>query len=104
MDQRGCDQVDAAVVQDVRSQRGSTPVSCSRYNLGNFLRTLGMPEPIKDWSLTSKEKLIKIGAKVVSHGRYIVCQIAGRHSHDKCSRRFCGSSRNWRLQPPPAPV
>jgi hypothetical protein len=29
-----------------------------------------MPEPIKDWSLTSlKEKLIKIGAKVVSHGR-----------------------------------
>src|SRR5215470_9587047 len=37
------------------------------YNLGNFLRTLATPEPIKDWSLTSlKEKLIKIGAKVVS--------------------------------------
>ena len=34
------------------------------YNLGNFLRTLATPEPIKDWSLTSlKEKLIKIGAK-----------------------------------------
>jgi len=31
-------------------------------NLGNFLRTLATPEPIKDWSLTSlKEKLIKIG-------------------------------------------
>jgi hypothetical protein len=30
------------------------------------------PEPIKDWSLTSlKEKLIKIGANVVSHGRYV---------------------------------
>ena len=29
-------------------------------NLGNFLRTLATPEPIKDWSLTSlKEKLIK---------------------------------------------
>jgi hypothetical protein len=40
------------------------------YNLGNFLRTLATPEPIKDWSLTSlKEKLIKIGAKVV-RGRY----------------------------------
>jgi Transposase DDE domain group 1 len=38
------------------------------YNLGNFLRTLATPQPIKDWSLTSlKEKLIKIGAKVVSH-------------------------------------
>jgi hypothetical protein len=33
------------------------------YNLGNFLRTLATPEPIKDWSLTSlKEKLIKTGA------------------------------------------
>ena len=32
------------------------------YNLGNFLRTLAAPEPIKDWSLTSlKDKLIKIG-------------------------------------------
>ena len=40
------------------------------YNLGIFLRTLTTPEPIKDWSLTSlKDKLIKIGAKVVSHGR-----------------------------------
>src|SRR5262249_43526382 len=29
-------------------------------------RTLATPEPIKDWSLTSlKDKLIKIGAKVV---------------------------------------
>jgi Transposase DDE domain group 1 len=38
------------------------------YNLGNFLRTLATPKPIKDWSLTSlQEKLIKIGAKVVSH-------------------------------------
>ena len=47
------------------------------YNLGNFLRTLATPEPIKDWSLTSlKEKLIKIGAKMVSHGRYVVFQMA----------------------------
>jgi hypothetical protein len=47
------------------------------YNLGNFLRTLATPDPIKDWSLTSlKEKLIKIGAKVVSHGRYVAFQMA----------------------------
>ena len=47
------------------------------YNLGNFLRTLATPEPIKDWSLTSlKEKLIKIGAKLVSHGRYAAFQMA----------------------------
>jgi hypothetical protein len=47
------------------------------YNFGNFLRTLATPEPIKDWSLTTlKEKLIKIGAKVVSHGRYVAFQMA----------------------------
>jgi hypothetical protein len=33
--------------------------------------------PIKDWSLTTlKGKLIKIGAKVVSHGRYVAFQMA----------------------------
>ena len=48
-----------------------------RYNLGNFLRTLATPEPIKDWSMTTlREKLIKIGAKVVSHGRYVAFQMA----------------------------
>jgi len=47
------------------------------YNLGNFLRTLAKPEPIKDWSLMSlKEKLIKIGAEVVSHGCYTAFQMA----------------------------
>lgn len=47
------------------------------YNLGNFLRTLATPEPIKDWTLTTlKEKLIKIGAKVVAHARYVAFQMA----------------------------
>jgi hypothetical protein len=33
--------------------------------------------PCEDWSLTSlKEKLIKIGAKVVTHGRYVAFQMA----------------------------
>ena len=55
------------------------------YNLGNFLRTLATPEPIKDWSLTSlKEKLIKIGAKVVSHGR--VPDGRGRHPTESVRR------------------
>jgi hypothetical protein len=47
------------------------------YNLGNFLRTLAMPRTAEPWSLTSlREKLIKIGAKVVSHGRYVTFQMA----------------------------
>jgi hypothetical protein len=47
------------------------------YNLGNFLRALATPEPIRDWSLTSlREKLIKIGAKIIRHGRYVAFQMA----------------------------
>jgi DDE family transposase len=42
------------------------------YNLGNFMRTLAMPKTAEPWSLTSlRKKLIKIGAKVVRHGRYV---------------------------------
>jgi hypothetical protein len=42
------------------------------YNLGNFMRTLAMLKAAEPWSLTSlREKLIKIGAKVISHGRYV---------------------------------
>jgi hypothetical protein len=54
-----------------------TPASFAlAYNLGNFLRTLATPGPVKDWSLTSqKDKLIKIGAKVVSR-RYVAFQMA----------------------------
>ena len=44
---------------------------------GNFMRTLAMPEAAERWSLTSlREKLIKIGARVVSHGRYVTFQLA----------------------------
>jgi hypothetical protein len=47
------------------------------YNLGNFLRRLALPKSIKDWSLrTMREKLVKIGAKVVKHARYVTFQLA----------------------------
>jgi len=47
------------------------------YNLGNFLRRLALPPSVETWSLrTLREKLIKIGAKVVRHSRYVVFQMA----------------------------
>jgi hypothetical protein len=47
------------------------------YNLGNFLRTLALPRKISQWTLTTlREKLIKIGAKVVRHARFITFQMA----------------------------
>ena len=47
------------------------------YNLGNFLPTLAFPKAVEQWLLTTlREKLVKIGAKVVRHGRYITFQLA----------------------------
>ena len=41
------------------------------------MRTLAIPKTAEPWSLTSlREKPVKIGAKVVSHGRYLTFQLA----------------------------
>ncbi len=46
------------------------------YNLRNFLRRLALPWSISNWSLrTLQTKLVKIGAKVVRHARYICFQM-----------------------------
>jgi hypothetical protein len=47
------------------------------YNLANFMRTLALPETVKHWSLTTlREKLVKIGARIVAHARYVTFQMA----------------------------
>jgi Transposase DDE domain group 1 len=47
------------------------------YNLANFLRTLVLPGEIAQWSLTTlREKVVKIGAKVIAHSRYAIFQMA----------------------------
>jgi hypothetical protein len=47
------------------------------YNLANFLRQLALPKPIRGWTLTTlREKLIKIGAKLVRHAKYALFQMA----------------------------
>jgi hypothetical protein len=39
-------------------------------------RGLDQPKPIRSWTLTTlREKLVKIGAKVVSHAKYRVFQL-----------------------------
>ena len=73
------------------------------YNLGNFMRTLALPDAVEQWSLTSlREKLIKIGAKIVRHGRYVTFQMAEvvipRNLFADILRRID------RLRPPPAPA
>jgi len=47
------------------------------YNLANFLRTEALPGSVSHWSLsTLQKKLVKIGAKVVRHARYVIFQMA----------------------------
>ncbi len=47
------------------------------YNLGNFLRRIALPASVKHWSLTTlRDKLIKIGGKMVRHARYVIFQLA----------------------------
>jgi hypothetical protein len=73
------------------------------YNIGNFMRTLAMPKTAHPWSLTSlREKLVKIGAKVVSHGRYVTFQMA----EVAVPRQMFADilALIARLRPPPAPV
>ena len=47
------------------------------YNMGNFLRQAVLPAAVRHWTLTSlREKLVKIGAKVVRHARQVIFQMA----------------------------
>jgi len=73
------------------------------YNLGNFLRRLALPHGVKHWSLTTlREKLIKIGAKVVSSARYVVFQMAEVAIPRGLFRAILERIR--RLEPPPVVV
>jgi len=47
------------------------------YHLANFLRRLALPREVKHWSLTTLgEKLVKIGAKLTRHAKYVTFQLA----------------------------
>jgi hypothetical protein len=69
------------------------------------MRTLALPEAIKQWSLTSlQEKLVKIGAKIVSHGRYIIFQMAEVAVPKELFQEILRLIAELRPQPPPAPA
>ena len=61
--------------------------------------------PCEEWSLTSlKEKLIKIGAKIVSHGRYVAFQMAEVAIPRQMFQEILRLIAELRPQPPPAPA
>ena len=53
-------------------------------NLGNLWRRLGLPQTIKDWSLTSlQHRLMKTGGRLVKHARYYWLLLAEGHLNRK---------------------
>ncbi len=73
------------------------------YNLGSFLRTLALPQEVEHWLLTTlRERLVKIGAKVVRHGSSVTFQLVEvavpRHLFREILRRI----NELRRRPAPA--
>ena|ERR1700724_3775109 len=73
--------MDTVVMSVLRRQRSSSSASRTRLQSRQLSANPGDAGPDQDWSLTTlkatlKEKLIKVGAKVVSHGRYVAFQMA----------------------------
>jgi hypothetical protein len=77
-------------------------VTALAYYLGNFVRTLAMSQA-EPWSLTTlREKLIKIDARVVSHGRYVTFRMAEVAVRQQTFQEIL--SLIARLGAPPAPA
>jgi hypothetical protein len=83
------------------------PLHALAYNLANFLRTLSLPEAVKQWSLTTR---VKIGARIVRHGRSVifrVAEVAVTRGLFWQIRHLCGAAphavgtmpRGWKLFP-----
>ncbi len=73
------------------------------YNLGNFLRRIALPVSVKHWTLmTLRDKLIKIGAKVVRHARYVTFQLAEVAVPRRLYRAILERIRRFAATPPRA--
>ncbi len=89
--------------QKFRNNEVRLQLHARAYNLTNFMRTLALPRSMARWSLTTlREKLVKVGAKMVRHGRYVTFQMA----EVAVSRWMFGQilARIARLRAPPVPV
>jgi hypothetical protein len=73
------------------------------YNLANFLRTLALPEEVKHCSRTTlRDRLVKIGARIVRHGRSIAFQMAEVMVPRGLFRQILAAIAALRPLPPPA--
>ncbi len=65
--------------------------------------TLALPKDVEHWSLTTlREKLVKIGAKVVRYGRYVTFQSAEVAVLRSLFQKILGPIDELRQRPAPA--
>ena len=73
--------------------------------MANFLRTLALPDAVAQWSLmTLREKLVKVGARIVRHGRYVVFQLAEVAVPRALFAEILRRIDRLRPRPPPLPA
>ena len=68
---------DASNAGVIATAIGPPSAPCARLQSRQLHADVGDAQAVEPWSLTSlREKLIKIGTKVVSRGRYVTFQLA----------------------------
>ena len=96
---RGCPAIPSATT---RCGSSSTPWPTTS---PTFLRTLALPQEVEHWSLTTlREKLVKIGARIVRHGRYVVFQLAEVAVPRALFAEILRRIDRLRPRPPPLPT
>ena len=71
--------------------------------MANFLRRIALPASVKHWTLTTlRDKLIKIGGKMVRHARYVTFQFAEVAIPSRLYRTILNRIRRFTAIPPRA--
>ena len=88
-----------------RLRSSATDVSTRANHVADFLCTLALPEEVEHWSLTIlRGTLVKIGARIVRHGRYVVFQLAEVAVPHSLFAEILRRINRLRPRPPPLPA
>ena len=93
-------QMDAPLCHDFADNQVGLQLFVLAYNMGNFLPQAVLPAAVRHSSLTTlREKLIKIRAKVVSHARRVIFQMAELAIPRELFRSILAAIEQLRLVP-----
>ena len=96
-------QLDPSVMSQVPQQCRSAPASRPGLQSGQLHEDTGFAEEVEHWSMTTlRDKLVKIGAKVVRHGRYVTFQLAEVAVPRDLFRKILSLIDDLRRRPAPA--